>query len=194
MAIIICTIIFIIAAVVFEVFVLESLPAQILGVLLGVVITAIITVLLLQGQTKSEESRERHVLVFEKKQEVFYQFLQKLNEILQNQNLSLHLKGSKSVENEVHNLQDLLFEFGFLQMHTSADTFDKILLHVGNLLEERKLLTPSTMQETEQWAQYYNVLSEDFFAIVGLLRQELYEVALISIDRERLERIIKMSF
>ena len=74
-AVLVLTIIFLITAVTFEIFELSSLPAQFFGTLLGVVITAIITVLLLQGQTKSEESRERNLMVFEKKQEIFFHFL-----------------------------------------------------------------------------------------------------------------------
>lgn len=73
-AVLVLTIIFIITAVTFEIFELSSLPAQFFGTLLGVVITAIITVLLLQGQTKSEESRERNLLVFEKKTRSFFSF------------------------------------------------------------------------------------------------------------------------
>ncbi|KUF44504.1 hypothetical protein HX017_13095 [Myroides marinus] len=188
------TVLFLIVAITFEIFELSSLPAQFFGTLLGVVITAIITVLLLQGQTKSEESRERHLLVFEKKQEVFFQFLTQLNTILQRESLSPHLATSKKLEKEVNNLHDLIFEFGFLQMHTSAETFDKILTHVGNLMTESTQIKVAENQSVERVEKYYLTLTTDFFAIVSLLKHELYNEFSPHIDKAKLDRIIKLSF
>ncbi|MTG97224.1 MULTISPECIES: hypothetical protein [Myroides] len=194
LGIIACTIIFLITAVTFEIFELNTLPAQFFGTLLGVVITAIITVLLLQGQTKSEEKRERHLMVFEKKQEVFFQFLTQLNTILQRESLSPHLATGKKIEKEVNNLHDLIFEFGFLQMHTSAETFDKILVHVGNLMIESSQIKVAENQSVEKVEQYYLTLTSDFFSIVSLLKQELYNEFSPDIDKEKLDRIIRLSF
>ncbi|MDR2223431.1 MAG: hypothetical protein LBE34_11945 [Flavobacteriaceae bacterium] len=188
------TALFLVVAVAFEIFELSSLPAQFFGTLLGVVITAIITVLLLQGQTKSEESRERHLLVFEKKQEVFFQFLSQLNTILQREALSTTLSQSKKLEKEVNNLQDLIFEFGYLQMHTSAETFDKVLGHVGNLMTESMLVKTAESQSAEAVKKYYLVLTNDFFAIVSLLKHELYNEFSPHVDKAKLDKIIKLSF
>lgn len=188
------TVVFLITAVTFEIFELASLPGQFFGTLLGVVITAIITVLLLQGQTKSEESRERHLMVFEKKQEIYFGFLNKLNTILQRDALSLRLAKDKERENEVHNLHDLLFEFGYLQMHTSAETFDKILDYSGNLIEESNQIKAMVDHDTRDLERYYSVLSTDFFAIVSLLKNELYKETVPHIDKTKLDRIIKLSF
>ena len=194
LGVLILTIIFLMTAVVFEILELGSLPAQFFGTLLGVVITAIITVLLLQGQTKSEESRERNLMVFEKKQEVYFHFLTQLNVILQKENLTLHLNHEKILEKEVNSLQDLLFEIGYLQMHTSSETFDKILKLVGNLLEESKKLKRVDIKSEKDFETYYQVLSKDFFVIVSLLKLELYKSTPANIDNEQLERIIKLSF
>lgn len=194
LGVLILTIIFLMTAVVFEILELGSLPAQFFGTLLGVVITAIITVLLLQGQTKSEESRERNLMVFEKKQEVYFHFLTQLNVILQKENLTLHLNHEKILEKEVNSLQDLLFEIGYLQMHTSSETFDKILKLVGNLLEESKKLKRVDIKSEKDFEAYYKVLSKDFFVIVSLLKLELYKSIPANIDNEQLERIIKLSF
>ena len=45
---------------------------------IGAIFTAIITVFLLQGQTASEEDKERNVKVFEKKSELFNNFIEEL--------------------------------------------------------------------------------------------------------------------
>ena len=192
--IVICTIIFLITAVTFEIFELGSFPAQFFGTLLGVVITAIITVLLLQGQTKSELYRERNLRVFIKKQKIFFQFLTQLNVLLQKENLPLHLSRDKTIEREITNLQDLLFEFGFLQMHTSQQTYNDILDLVGNLLSESKKLKSLPVREQSDLETYYDNISIDFFKIVSLLKSELYAQAPTEIDKEKLNRIIHLSF
>ncbi len=193
-AVIFLTIIFLITAVTFEIFELSSLPGQFFGTLLGVVITSIITVLLLHGQTKNEESRERHIMVFEKKQEVFFTFLTQMNTILQKEKLTLHLSPSKTLEKEVNSLQDLLFEFGYLQMHTSSDTFDKVLICVGNLMAENKKMKTIENKSEQDFENYYRTLSTDFFEIVSLLKMELYSEAPDRINKKHLDRIIKLSF
>lgn len=188
------TVAFVITAITFEIFELTSLPGQFFGTLLGVVITAIITVLLLQGQSKSEEARERHLMVFEKKQEVYFSFLTKLNAILQKEALSPHLGKDKEREKEVHNLQDLLFEFGYLQMHTSAETFNRILEHIGNLMQESNQIKLIKNHSSENFEKYYSLLTNDFFAVVLLLRNELYDESLPPADKKKIDRIIKLSF
>ncbi|MHC5362067.1 hypothetical protein [Myroides sp. LJL110] len=192
--IVVCTIVFLITAVTFEIFELGSLPAQFFGTLLGVVITAIITVLLLQGQTKSELDRERNLRVFIKKQKVFFQFLTQLNILLQKENLPLHLSQDKSMDREVINLQDLLFEIGFLQMHTSDATYNQILDLVGNLLSESKKLKQVPQRTQSDLEAYYDNISVDFFHIVSLLKSELYAQAPTQVDKEKLNRIINLSF
>ena len=192
--IVICTIIFIITAVTFEILELGSLPAQFFGTLLGVVITAIITVLLLQGQTKSEIFRERNMRIFVQKQKIFFNFLHQLNTILQKENLQVHLSYDKTIESEVSNLQDLLFEFGFLQMHTSAKTYDAVLNSVGNLLEHSNQLNSLEQRTQKDLELYYAKISKDFFEMVTILQSELYHEAPIEVDRDKISRIINLSF
>jgi cadmium resistance protein CadD (predicted permease) len=76
--IVLFSIIFIAAAVIFGIFDVDILPSQFYGALIGVVITAIITVFLLQGQTANEEKRDIRIRVFEKKQEIYHAFLEEL--------------------------------------------------------------------------------------------------------------------
>lgn len=76
-------------AIAFRIIPLEDLPSQFYGALVGTVITAIITILLLQGQTQTEENKERNVKVFEKKSELFNNFIEKLWEVWEDRNVSL---------------------------------------------------------------------------------------------------------
>lgn len=173
-SILILTIAFLLCAVTFEIFELHTLAAQFIGALLGVVITAIITVLLLQGQSRTEENLERNLKVFEKKQEIYFGFLEKLNAILQNEDIQRSTLDEKRIQDEELNLQDLLFEFGYLKMHTSNETFSQILVHVNNLIEENNSLKFLEITSPDDYKQYYQVLAKNYFSIVALLKKELY--------------------
>ena len=72
------TLLFILTAVLFRVFDIDILPSQFFGALIGVVITAIITVFLLQGQASQEVQRDKDVKIFEQKIVVYSQFTEKM--------------------------------------------------------------------------------------------------------------------
>ena len=56
---------------------------------IGAILTAIVTVFLLQGQTAQEEQRDKSLKVFEKKQEIYHEFLDKLKEIVQDGKITI---------------------------------------------------------------------------------------------------------
>ena len=189
--ILILTLFFLVCAVAFDVIELHVLPAEFVGALLGVVITAIITVLLLQGQTKNEESLEKNMKVFEKKQEVYFNFLEKLNTILQKEELQRQQHAEKDIELEEINLQDLIFEFGYLKMHTSKQTFNSILDYVLVLIKENNQLNFKEERLAEDYKNYFKKLSRDYFAIVSLLKQELYAQDPEAINNKTMDKIIE---
>lgn len=72
------SLLFIATAILFRIFEIEILPSQFYGALIGVVITAIITVFLLQGQTANEAQRDKDVRIFEEKIKVYSEFTEKM--------------------------------------------------------------------------------------------------------------------
>ena len=70
-----CLIGFCVISVVFNVFSLTALPSSFVGAALGAVITGVVTVILLDGQSKAEEVKERNVKVFEKKSVIFSEYI-----------------------------------------------------------------------------------------------------------------------
>ena len=56
---------------------------------IGAIFTAIITVFLLLGQTETEEDKERNVKVFEKKSELFNNFIEELWKVWEDRNITL---------------------------------------------------------------------------------------------------------
>ncbi|MDR3046667.1 MAG: hypothetical protein LBU51_03510 [Bacteroidales bacterium] len=61
-----------------------DLKDNFVGNMLGAIITAIVTVLLLNGQTSAEEVKERNVAVFDKKSKIFQRYMKKLWKVLDN--------------------------------------------------------------------------------------------------------------
>ena len=72
---ILCLVGFCLIAVVLNVFSLKELPSSFVGAALGAVITGVVTMILLDGQSKAEEVKERNVKVFEKKSAIFSEYI-----------------------------------------------------------------------------------------------------------------------
>jgi hypothetical protein len=70
-----CLILFCSILVVFGVLSLNALPMTFLGAAMGAVITGVITLTLLQGQQNAQEVKERNVMIFKKKSEIFQKFI-----------------------------------------------------------------------------------------------------------------------
>lgn len=81
------TILFIASAVIFKIYEVEVLPSQFYGALIAVVLTAIITLFLLQGQSAHEIQREKDIKIFDAKIKVYSEFIQKMWAIASADNL-----------------------------------------------------------------------------------------------------------
>jgi hypothetical protein len=83
-----CLVVFCMISVFFKVFNLNELPASFAGAALGAVITGVITVILLEGQSKAEEVKERNVKVFEQKSTIFQQYINQVWQVWADQKVS----------------------------------------------------------------------------------------------------------
>ena len=123
--------------------------SQILSALAGAVVAAIITLFLLLGQTSSEEKKERNTKVFEKKLEIYQEFLQCLYEVIKDGEVS---------EEEAIRLQ---FQTSYITMHTDSERIkviaDKVHYIVSHLGEDNN---------TGQIKALFNIVDE--------FRKELY--------------------
>jgi uncharacterized membrane protein len=72
---VVCIIAFFVFAGVTEAISIPEIPSSFLGAAAGAAITAVVTLLLLQGQTRAEEVKERNVKVFEKKSAIFSEYI-----------------------------------------------------------------------------------------------------------------------
>jgi len=148
-------ILFIASAIIFKVYNIDILPSQFFGALIGVFITAIVTAFLLNGQTKSDEERERNVKVFEKKLEVYQRVFNVLEEITQERQI-----------NEAK-LNKLIFQIGHIRMHTTKENAEK---QIKALKEFVECVNFKKIEEGNNAK-----LTERVIALAETLREELYD-------------------
>lgn len=111
--IIIFAVIFIVTSILFKLFGITNIWSQITGTLLGTIITAIVTVSLLNVQTDKEIGHDRDVGVFEKKQEVYHNFIAALEKITQDGKLNIPGQPDYKEPKDgavVDELQDLIYQ------------------------------------------------------------------------------------
>jgi hypothetical protein len=184
---------FLVAPIVFRVYEFEILPAQFFGALVGVFITAIVTAFLLRGQTAGDEKREKSIKVFEKKQEIYHDFLAKLKEIIQDGEIHIGTKNKDgSINHSVDDLKDLIFQLAYLQLHTSENAINEILDKISILIQ--KLNDFNSTQEADKqqkMAEFYSSLSNEIFEIVAILKKDLYNKDCSPITKDKMIAILR---
>jgi len=190
--IIFLTLLFIASSVLFRIFVIEILPSQFFGALIGVVITAIITVFLLQGQTASEEQREKSIKVFEKKQDVYHEFLEKLKEIIKDGQIIIEAQDKNANPNQnVDELKDLLFQLSYIQMHTSEENTNKVFERVATIIQLMNDFSSEGKNKQKSLPEFYADLSEELFGVVSILKSDLYGIETNTIGREKIFDLLR---
>lgn len=160
---------------------------------IGAIMTAIVTVFLLSQQTTSEEVKERNVKVFEKKQEVYHTFLEELKKIIQDGEITIVSKGKDAnLDKSIDELKDLIFQLGYLQMHTSEKTINIVLDRVAKIIQLMNDFN-STQEGDKQkkLPEYYSSLSDELFKIIATLKQDLYNDECKPISKDKMNSILK---
>lgn len=186
------SLLFIASAILFRVFEIEILPSQFYGALIGVVITAIITVFLLQGQTANEEQREKSIKVFEKKQDVYHEFLENLKEIIKDGQITIATQGKNAnLDQNVDELKDLLFQLGYIQMHTSEENTNEVFERVSKIIQLMNDFSSDGKDKQKFLPKFYASLSEELFGIIAILKNDLYGVETTTIGKDKIENLLR---
>lgn len=115
---------------------------------IGVILTAVVTGVLLNGQTKQEEIKEKKSKRYEKKLQIYQTFLQKLCDVI---------KDRKITDEEV---VELYFQVSYLAMHSEAANVKRISESIKTIVEQKS-----------DAVDFIGPL----FEIVKILKSELYE-------------------
>ena len=178
-AVLICALIFLGVTLVTRIFSLTDLHAELTGTLLGTIITAIVTVLLLKGQTEIEENKDIGIHIFEKKQDVYFEFINTLESITQDQKINVpNLPGyvDSQKPGEVNDeLQHLLYQLGKVQMTASKETSETVTKLIGQVLG---IMSGKNPKIADKYSKFAGVV----FQIVSALRKDLYNTKIDSND------------
>ncbi|OOF87141.1 hypothetical protein [Rodentibacter ratti] len=155
---------------------------------IGAILTAIVTVFLLQGQTATEEERDKNLTVFEKKQEVYHQFLEKLKDIVEDGKVQIAL--SKEPVDTIDELKDLLFQLSYIQMHSTEETTQSVFERVTNLIKKMNEFMVAGEEKQKLVANYYASFAEELFGIVAILKNDLYNTSSNPIAKESIETLL----
>ncbi|WP_373740926.1 hypothetical protein [Neisseria sp.] len=159
---------------------------------IGAILTAIVTVFLLQGQTAQEEQRDKSLKVFEKKQEVYHEFLDKLKEIVQDGKITI--SRMENGNDGTDELKDLLFQLSYIQMHSNDENTKAIFESVTNLIRKMNHFTVRLKtahgDRNELIARFYADFSEELFAIVAILKSDLYSTDSKAISKELVQSLL----
>lgn len=149
----------------------SDFPLHVVGTLIGMVLSAFITVLLLKGQTAVEEENDIGRRVFEKKQDVYFDFIETLEKITQDGKLNIPgLPGyvKPQSENDINDeLQHLIYQLGKVQMTASLETSKSVTAKIGKMLS---ILN----SKADNKGTLYSEFAENLFSIVADLRKDLF--------------------
>jgi gas vesicle protein len=130
---------------------IDALPPSFIGALLGAVISGIITVVLLIGQSSAEEVKERNVKVFEKKSEIFQDYINNLRDIWEDQKITQE------------DLKTLIDKFRIeLMVYLKKKPVNAIAEYLDKLGDCSFEKTPNL-----------DILNENIFAIINILSKDL---------------------
>lgn len=149
-------------AVVMRLFSQVDLWFQIFAAIIGVIITAIITQVLLRGQTENDTKKEKDTKVFEEKLRIYQDFLHKLCDVI---------KDGRVTKEEARELQ---FQTAYITMHTDRGRIERISECVKEIID----CTVDQMDEgrnAERQSQNNKVLLDNLFIIVEQFKAELYQ-------------------
>jgi hypothetical protein len=132
-------------------------PHELASGAIGAILTVIVTMFLLEKQTGSEEIKAKNSKVFEKKLEIYDEFLKLLHKIILDKKID-----------EVEK-QELIFQIAQIKTHTSGEHIIEIFSQIKRIIGLFKE-DPINIDNTE--------LTEALFEIVEIFQKELYQKTL----------------
>lgn len=142
---------------------------------IGVIITAIITQVLLRGQTENDAKKEKDTKVFEEKLKIYQDFLHCLHDAI---------KGGEVTKEEAVALE---FQTSYITMHTESEHIKVIARQVKNIIES----LDESDKSAEQESRNNDTLMQSLFSIVNEFKKELYLTTPTLEDKQNIKEAIK---
>ena len=151
--VVLAVVIFFESAIVFGYFDTLSIWLQIVGALFGVVLSAIITMLLLSGQSRNALEKERSAEIFREKLRIYQEYLHRLCDILRD--------GEITSEEAI----ELQFLTSYISLHADSKNIKEICVNTSNMVSN---YIGGHAQKSTQ------VLLANLYEIVRVFREALY--------------------
>jgi gas vesicle protein len=158
-----------------RIFAIAELPVEFMAAFLGAIVTAIITLLLLNGQSTADEVKEKNVKVFEKKSKLFEEFINKLVSIMSNQNITVNDLIS-IIESEYYSKS---------MLYLKEDAQDKIKKSLTNLSTSITAFNDDNISNLKEVNESYDKIRESITEIINILTEEIGLGGKINIDSQK---------
>jgi len=126
-----------------------EIPIQIMGALLGAIITAFITMILLLGQSQAEELKERNVRVFEEKTIHYTKFINELWNIWEDRKVTLE---------ELNELMKSITKD--IILYTNKSTVNNILTSLNNIAKSAGKDQTNENEKAAIQAEVFNIINQ----------------------------------
>jgi hypothetical protein len=168
-----CVVVFCLILNIYEIYKFNEIPNNFIAAFLEAVVTAVLTVILLSGQSAAEEVKERNVKVFEMKSEIFQNYIDTIWKIWED-----------SIVSKEEYLELTTTYYKTLMIYLKKKSLKQIgesLIKMGECLEN------------DNPANHYSTLRNCIFTIINTLSKELALGGEIDVEiYEQLEK--KMNF
>jgi hypothetical protein len=155
--IVVCLVSFCAVGILAHFFTLADVPGQFMGAFFGAVISALVTMILLNGQTTAEEVKDRNVSVFEKKSKAIQYYIEMVWEIWADKKLSA---------DEFERLTgDYYSRLTIFLQDASINTMRSCLIDMGSLVSR---------EGADIHGEVYKGLRKNIFTIINTLSGELH--------------------
>jgi uncharacterized membrane protein len=149
-----------------------DIPASFLGAALGAVITALVTLLLLNGQTKAEEKKVKNVRIFELKKDVYTKYINKVWDCWADQHIDE--KEFEALCSDYY--KDIAI---YLEDKDKRKDFVDYLIKIGECLGKEE-------------GENYDTIKENVFFIIGILVEDLELGG--KVDKDQHDRLAETLF
>jgi len=163
----------------------------IISAFIGVLITMSVTSLLLNKQSEVEGLKDQSIIQFEKKQEVYHSFLEKVETMIVELTEKSMRGNDKQAYDNITKLESFIFQFGYLHIHMREDNFIKVIKNISEIMKTynkirlHELYVKEIKDKSASSSSIVNdsllllmqTIVRHLFNISQLLNEDLYEEA-----------------
>jgi hypothetical protein len=157
-----------------KIYPLDDLPLRFMTAFLGAIITANITLILLISQSGADEIKERNVKVFEKKSQLYENYIEKLYQIIEKRSI------------KINDFEDIESKFySKIVLYLKKEFREKMTCCLGNIADCVETSINNNLETDEARTEIFDKLRENLTKIINLLVVDLNLAGKIDMDLQK---------